>query len=103
MIPQRFIEDIFYNGYGEIVPSEICLNNNAEYIKSVASFGRSEDWLVQRLEGDKKSHLINLINRADEIVGEASLANFVLGFRMGIKLVLDIESEDVDAKMLDMP
>lgn len=97
MIPQRFIEDIFYNGYGEIVPSEICLNNNAEYIKSVASFGRSEDWLVQRLEGDKKSHLINLINRADEMVGESSVANFVLGFRMGIKLVLDIGSEDLEA------
>ena len=97
MIPRRFIEDIFYNGYGGIVPSEICLNNNAEYIKSVASFGRSEDWLVQRLEGDKKSHLINLINRADEMVGEASVANFVLGFRMGIKLVLDIGSEDLEA------
>ena len=96
MIPQRFIEDIFYNGYAEIVPSEICLNNNAEYIKSVASFGRSEDWLVQRLDGDKKSHLINLINRSDEMVGEASVANFVLGFRMGIKLVLDIGSEDLE-------
>ena len=101
MIPQRFIEDIFYNGYGNIVPSEICLNNNAEYVKSVASFGRSEDWLVQRLEGDKKSHLINLINRADEMVGEASVANFVLGFRMGIKLVLDIGSEDLDAVLWD--
>lgn len=97
MIPQRFIEDIFYNGYGEIVPSEICLNNNAEYIKSVSSFGRSEDWLVQRLERDKKSHLINLINRADEMVGEASVASFVLGFRMGIKLVLDIGAENLEA------
>lgn len=97
MIPQSFIADLYYNGYGNIVPSEICLNNNAEYIKSVSSFGRSEDWLVQRLEGDKKSHLINFINRADEMVGEASVANFVLGFRMGIKLVLDIGSENLDA------
>ena len=102
MIPQRLIEDIFYNGYGNIVPSEISLNNNAEYIKSVASFGRSEDWLVNRLEGDKKSHLINLINRSDEMVGEASVANFILGFRMGVKLVLDIGSEDLKTVKLDV-
>ena len=48
--------------------------------------------------GNTKRWLINLVNCHDEILGETAYENFCLGFRLGMKLIMDTQSNDlVDA------
>lgn len=49
----------------------------------------SEAMLTDRLTGDEKKAFLSFVNASDVILGESELDSFIVGFRLGAKLVFD--------------
>ena len=81
--------------YGNIRPNEACFEKNENLRSAAVAFQKNEEWLMECLVGNPKRWLSNLVNCHDEILSEASYENFCLGFRLGMKLIIDAQSYDL--------
>ena len=54
----------------------------------------SEEQLAALLEGKEKTLLLRLINAENEIGSTMALENFILGFRLGVRMILEALDED---------
>ena len=59
-----------------------------------------EEQLTKLLEGEAHSLLLRLINAENEI-GTLALENFILGFRLGTRLILEALDED-DGSLMEL-
>ena len=49
----------------------------------------SEALLTNRLTGDEKKLFLTFVNASDIILGESELDSFIVGFKLGAKLIFD--------------
>lgn len=59
-----------------------------------------EEKLTALLEGEEKILLLRLLNAENEISSTIALENFILGFRLGVRMILEALDED-DGSLLD--
>ena len=61
-----------------------------------------EEKLTALLEGEEKTMLLRLLNAENEIGSTLALENFILGFRLGMRLAIESLDED-DGSLTALP
>ena len=83
---KNFIKELYY---GNIDPQARGFKNGSYLKKQMTILSESETMLTDRLTGDEKKAFISFVNASDVILGESELDSFIVGFRLGAKLVFD--------------
>ena len=90
------LEDLYY---GNITPNEQQAVPDSELKRAVDRVARFESQLTERLDEDGKTILAKLIESRDEIESIMALENFILGFRLGAKIMMEcMDENDGDIK-----
>ena len=85
----KIIEDLYY---GRIAPYEMNISATTEYQKLKALADRNEDLLRQTLSDEQKELLEKLIEFVTDISSISERDMFIAGFRLGVKLMMDVMS-----------
>ena len=83
---KNFIKELYY---GNIDPLARGFKNGSYLKKQMTILSESEAMLTDRLTGDEKKAFLSFVNASDVILGESELDSFIVGFRLGAKLVFD--------------
>ena len=83
---KNFIKELYY---GNIDPQARGFKNGSYLKKQMTILSESEAMLTDRLTGDEKKAFLSFVNAFDVILGESELDSFIVGFRLGAKLVFD--------------
>ena len=80
------LEDLYY---GNITPREQQIAPNSELKRATDRVTRFESQLTERLDEDGQTILATLVDSRDEIESITALENFILGFRLGIRMMAE--------------
>ena len=90
------LEDLYY---GNITPGEQQMAPDSELKKAVDRVARYESQLTEQLGEDGQTILTKLIRSQHEIESITALENFILGFRLGVRLIAEsMDGNDGDIK-----
>ena len=90
------LEDLYY---GNITPGEQQMAPDSELKKAVDRVARYESQLAEQLGEDGQTILTKLIRSQHEIESITALENFILGFRLGVRLIAEsMDGNDGDIK-----
>ena len=92
------LEDLYY---GNITPYDRQICSGTSLMKAMEQSHKCEEHLTKLLEGDAHSLLLRLINAENEIGSTLALENFILGFRLGTRLILEALDED-DGSLVEL-
>ena len=92
------LEDLYY---GNITPCDRQIRSDTSLMKAMEQSQECEEQLTKLLEGEAHSLLLRLINAENEIGSTLALENFILGFRLGIRLILEALDED-DGSLVEL-
>ena len=92
------LEDLYY---GNITPYDRQIRSGTSLMKAMEQSQESEEQLAKPLEGEAHSLLLRLINAENEIGNTLALENFILGFRLGARLILEALDED-DGSLVEL-
>ena len=85
--------------YGNITPGEQQMVHGSDLQKAVDRVTRFEGQLTERLDEDGQVILAKLIESQDEVESITALENFILGFRLGARLVAEcMDDNDGDIR-----
>ena len=87
----KIIEDLYF---GRISPYEMSISAAPEYQKLKALADRNEDLLRQTLSDEQKELLEKLIESMTDISSISERDMFINGFRLGIKLMIDVMQDE---------
>ena len=87
--------------YGNITPYDRQIRSGTSLMKAMEQSQESEEQLAKLLEGEAHSLLLRLINAENEIGSTLALENFILGFRLGTRLILEALDED-DGSLVEL-
>ena len=85
------IQDLYY---GRISPYEMSISATPEYQKLKALADRNEDLLRESLSDKQKELLDKLIETVTDISSISERDMFINGFRLGVKLMIDIMKDE---------
>ena len=85
------IQDLYY---GRISPYEMSISTAPEYQKLKALADRNEDLLRETLSDEQKELLVKLIESVTDISSISERDMFIAGFRLGVKLMIDVMKND---------
>ena len=80
------LEDFYY---GNITPGEQQMAPDSELNKAVDRAAHYESQLMEQLDEDRQAILTKLIRSQHEIESITALENFILGFRLGVRLMAE--------------
>ena len=83
---RKTLEDLYY---GNITPSEQRMIPDSEMAKAVARVASCEKQLMEQLGETEQTILTKLIQSQLEINGITAIENFILGFRLGVRLMVE--------------
>ena len=87
--------------FGNITPNEQDITPGSVLADAMDQAEQCEEKLADRLEGEEKTLLLRLLNAENEISSTMALENFVLEFRLGMRLTIDaLDEEDGHLTML---
>ncbi len=86
-----FIEDFYY---GNIEPQIRSTRQNKEVQKQMEILTKNEYLLTNALTGDPKKWFLDFTNAWSIVNGESNLDSFIMGFRLGAKMLLDVFCSD---------
>ena len=90
------LEDLYY---GNITPGAQQMAPNSELKRATDRVTRFENQLAERLDEDGQTILAKLIESQHEIDSITALENFILGFRLGARLIAEsMDDNDGDIK-----
>ena len=81
------IQDLYY---GRISPYEMSISTAPEYQKLKALADRNEDLLKKTLSDEQKELLDKLIESMTDISSISERDMFIAGFRLGMRLMIDV-------------
>ena len=87
----KIIEDLYY---GRIAPYEMNISATTEYQKLKALADRNEDLLRESLSDKQKELLGKLIESITDISSISEWDMFINGFRLGMKLMMDVMKDE---------
>ena len=76
--------------YGNIQPHDKSFAKGSNEAKLMQTISDNEDWLTEHLDGQAKSHLLNLIDAQNELTAQMAYEGFRDGFLLGTKLMAEI-------------
>ena len=85
------LEDLYY---GNITPGVQQIAPNSELKRAVDRVARFESPLTERLDEAGQTILAKLIESKDEAESITALENFILGFRLGARLMAESMDEN---------
>ena len=95
------MRDMLENLYfGNITPNDQNVRSGTALKKAMEQSAECEGKLTALLEEKEKTLLLRLINAENEIGSTMALENFVLGFRLGVRMILEALDEN-DGSLLD--
>ena len=90
------LEDLYY---GNITPGAQQMAPNSELKRATDRVARFESQLTERLDEDGQTILSKLIESQHVIDSITALENFILGFRLGVKLMAEsMDDNDGDIR-----
>ena len=90
------LEDLYY---GNITPNEQRMVPGSELKKAVDRVTGCEKQLMEQLREAEQETLTKLIRSQQEIDSRTALENFILGFRLGIRLMAEcMDDSDGDIR-----
>ena len=87
----KIIEDLYY---GRISPYEMSISATPECQKLKALADRNEDLLRESLSDEQKLLLDKLIESVTDISSISERDMFIAGFRLGMKLMMDVMTDE---------
>ena len=94
------LEDLYF---GKITPNEQNITPGSVLADAMARAEQYEEKLTTLLEGEEKTMLLRLLNAENEIGSTLALENFILGFRLGMRLAIESLDEDDGVPVGDAP
>ena len=85
------IQDLYY---GRISPYEMSISATAEYQKLKALATQNEDLLRETLSDEQKELFEKLTENITDISSISERDMFIAGFRLGVKLMIDVISDE---------
>ena len=92
------LEDLYY---GNITPYDRQIRSGTSLMNAMEQSQECEEQLTKLLEDKAYSLLLRLINAENEIGSPLALENFILGFRLGTRLILEALDED-DGSLVEL-
>ena len=90
------LEDLYY---GNITPGAQQIMPNSELKRATDRVTRFESQLTERLDEDGQTILAKLVESQHEVDSITALENFILGFRLGARLIAEsMDANDGDIK-----
>ena len=90
------LEDLYY---GNITPNAQDMAPNSELKRATDRVARFENQLTELLDDTGQAVLAKLIESQQEIDSITAMENFILGFRLGAKIVMEcMDNNDGDIK-----
>ena len=83
----NIIEDLYY---GRIAPYEVSMTATPEFEKLKALAAENEDLLRATLSDEQKEQLEKLTESVTDISSVSEREMFIIGFRLGVKLMIDV-------------
>ena len=91
------LEDLYY---GNITPGTQQMMPNSELKRATDRVVRFESQLTERLDEDGQALLAKLAESQCEINSISALENFILGFRLGTRIMMEcMDENDGDIKI----
>ncbi|MFI3227959.1 MAG: hypothetical protein R3Y09_11225 [Clostridia bacterium] len=84
------IEELFF---GDLDFNSIS-SDNKNYVQALAKVCENEEILCKILSKHEKKLLNEMINNFDTLTGETAVSNFVTGFKIGAKFIIEIMCDD---------
>ena len=81
-----FIEEFYY---GNIEPQARSTKQNKAVQKQMEILMTNENFLTTVLSDENKKRFLDYVNAWGIVNGESNLDSFIMGFRLGAKLMLD--------------
>ncbi len=94
---RKILEDLYF---GNIAPYNKQMAANSELRRLVKREADCESQLAERLNEEERQLLNVLTNAQQEIDRITVMENFILGFRLGVRLMAECMDED-DGDLLD--
>ena len=88
---RNILEDLYF---GKITPNEQDITPGSPLQQAMDQAEKYEEKLTSLLEGEEKTMLLRLLNAENEISSTMALENFVLGFRLGMRMTIEALDED---------
>ena len=85
------LEDLYY---GNITPGAQQIVPNSELKRATDRVARFEGQLMERLDEAGQTILVKLIESKDEVESITVRENFILGFRLGVRLMAESMDEN---------
>ena len=93
---RKTLEDFYY---GNITPSEGDVVTNSNLRRAMINVTRYESQLTEKLGGTEQALLAEFIKARQEIDSITALENFILGFRLGVRMMIEcMDENDGDIK-----
>ena len=96
---RKTLEELFY---GNLTPNEQQITPYSPLQQAMDQAEKYEEKLTSLLEGEEKNMLLRLLNAENEIGSTLALENFILGFRLGMRLAIESLDED-DGSLSALP
>ena len=80
------LEDLYF---GNITPNEQSVRSGTALKKAMEQAAECEEKLTALLEDKEKTWLFRLVNAENEIGSTMALEHFILGFRLGVRMILE--------------
>ena len=80
--------------FGKITPNKQDITPGSVLADAMGRAEQCEERLTARLEGEEKTLLLRLLNAENEISSTMALENFILGFRLGMRIAIESLDED---------
>ncbi len=88
---RKILEDLYF---GNITPSERQMAPDSEMKRAVDRVAHYEGQLMEHLEETDQTILEKLIRSQHEIDSITALENFILGYRLGVRMMAECMDED---------
>ena len=88
--------------FGKITPKEQDITPGSVLADAMDRAEQCEEKLTALLEGEEKTMLLRLLNAENGIGSTLALENFILGFRLGMRVAIEALDED-DGSLTALP
>ena len=87
----NFLEELYY---GNVDPQARGYRKGSHNLKVSKDINEIEEKLTERLSGEDKALFLDFCNACGELMGDTGLDSFLVGFRLGAKIIFDTFCSD---------
>ena len=80
--------------YGNIIPHEQKMAASSDLRRAANKIAECEQRLMEQLNKPQQTLLAELVNAQQEIDSITVLENFILGFRLGVRMMIECMDDD---------